>query len=37
MITYLDKQIGRVVAALKELGLDKNTIILFSSDNGGYF
>ncbi|MEY3437138.1 MAG: hypothetical protein RL335_1594 [Bacteroidota bacterium] len=37
MITYLDKQVGRVVAALKELGLDKNTIILFSSDNGATF
>ncbi len=34
MITLLDKQVSEVVAKLKELGLDKNTIILFSSDNG---
>lgn len=37
MITYLDKQVGRVMAALKELGLDKNTIVMFSSDNGPTF
>lgn len=34
MVTLLDKQVGKVVAKLKELGLDKNTIIMFSSDNG---
>lgn len=34
MITLLDKQVGEIVSKLKELGLDKNTIILFSSDNG---
>ena len=34
MVTLLDQQVGEVVARLKELGLDKNTIILFSSDNG---
>lgn len=34
MVTLLDQQVGEVVAKLKELGLDKNTIILFSSDNG---
>ncbi|MBW8326093.1 MAG: arylsulfatase [Prolixibacteraceae bacterium] len=34
MVTLLDKQVGEVVAKLKELGLDKNTIIIFSSDNG---
>lgn len=34
MVTRLDKQVGEIVAKLKELGLDKNTIIFFSSDNG---
>jgi arylsulfatase A-like enzyme len=34
MITLLDKQVGEVLAKLKELGLDKNTIVMFSSDNG---
>lgn len=34
MVTMLDKQVGEVLDKLKELGLDKNTIVLFSSDNG---
>jgi arylsulfatase A-like enzyme len=34
MITYLDKQVGLIQEQLKKLGLDENTIILFSSDNG---
>lgn len=34
MVTLLDTQVGEVVAKLKELGLDQNTIIIFSSDNG---
>jgi len=29
-----DKGIGRVLAALKELGLEEKTIVIFSSDNG---
>lgn len=37
MITYMDKQIGRVMALLKELKLDENTIVMFSSDNGTTF
>ena len=34
MITGLDVQIGRVRDRLRELGLDQNTIIIFTSDNG---
>jgi arylsulfatase A-like enzyme len=35
MIRSLDRNVGRVLAALKERGLDDNTIVVFSSDNGG--
>lgn len=37
MITYMDKQVGRIMALLKELKLDENTIVMFSSDNGTTF
>ncbi|WP_242204249.1 sulfatase family protein [Aestuariivivens insulae] len=34
MITGVDEQIGRVLKALKEQGLDKNTIVVITSDHG---
>ncbi|MDA0193595.1 MAG: arylsulfatase [Bacteroidetes bacterium] len=34
MISYLDNQVGELVATLKELGLYENTIVFFTSDNG---
>jgi len=34
MITRMDRDIGRLFAFLKELGLDDNTIVFFTSDNG---
>lgn len=33
-VSYMDEQVGRVVAALDELGLRDNTIIVFVSDHG---
>lgn len=35
MVTCLDDEIGRVIAALDEKGLRDNTLIIFHSDNGG--
>jgi len=35
MIASVDESVGRVVATLEELGLEKNTLVIFSSDNGG--
>ncbi|WP_299555892.1 sulfatase [Seonamhaeicola sp.] len=35
-IWSVDQNIGRVMAYLKETGLDKNTIVMYSSDQGFY-
>jgi len=35
MITAMDEQIGRVIAALEQRHMRENTIIIFQSDNGG--
>ncbi|MFP4541251.1 MAG: sulfatase-like hydrolase/transferase, partial [Opitutales bacterium] len=34
MVNLLDRQVGKVVTKLKELGIYENTIIMFTSDNG---
>ncbi len=34
MITHLDTCVGKVMRKLKDLGLDDDTIVFFSSDNG---
>lgn len=35
MKVTLDRSVGRVLAALDELGLAENTVVVFTSDNGG--
>ena len=35
MVTMVDRQVGEVLALLKELGIDNNTLVFFSGDNGG--
>ncbi len=37
MITRMDKQIGRMMQVLKNLNLDQNTLVIFTSDNGASF
>ena len=34
-INHFDNSVGRLSKALKKLGLDENTIVIFYSDNGG--
>jgi len=34
MITRMDGDVGRLMARLKELGIDGKTLVIFSSDNG---
>ena len=35
MVRSLDRNIGRVLQALKDQGVDDNTLVIFTSDNGG--
>ena len=35
MIRQMDEGIGRIFAALKKFKLDRNTLVVFTSDNGG--
>ena len=37
MITRMDREVGRIVALLDELGIADDTIFVFSSDNGATF
>ena len=35
MIEHMDKNIGRILQALDQKGFGKNTVVIFTSDNGG--
>ena len=35
LVEAMDDAVGQVLNTLEELGLDKNTIVIFTSDNGG--
>ncbi|NHE57899.1 sulfatase [Cyclobacterium plantarum] len=35
MVESLDENIGRLMQALSQSGLDRNTLVIFTSDNGG--
>lgn len=35
MIDSLDEGVGKIMEKLKELGIDENTLVIFTSDNGG--
>lgn len=37
MVTSVDESLGKLRKALKEKGIANNTIIIFTSDQGGYF
>ena len=37
MITRMDQGIGRIMALLKDLGIDNTTLVFFTSDNGPTF
>ena len=34
MITRMDRDVGRLMASLKKLGIDEKTLVFFTSDNG---
>ena len=36
MIESVDESVGRILEALKKNGLEDNTVVIFTSDNGGY-
>ena len=36
MISRMDGDVGKIMSLLKELGVDENTLVIFTSDNGPY-
>jgi arylsulfatase len=37
MVTRMDRSVGRIMALLNQLGLDRDTIVMVSSDNGSTY
>jgi arylsulfatase A-like enzyme len=37
MVSRLDRDVGRLVALLRELGVERNTLVMFAGDNGSSF
>jgi len=37
MVTRMDRDVGRIMSLLKEMNLEDNTIVMFTSDNGPTF
>ena len=35
MVEIMDNNIGRILKSLKDMGIDENTLVVFTSDNGG--
>ena len=35
MVRALDRGVGKVMASLRKLGIDRDTLVIFTSDNGG--
>jgi arylsulfatase A len=35
MMQSIDESVGRIINALEEAGIDENTVVIFTSDNGG--
>ena len=36
MVEAVDQSVGEIIRTLKKLNLDENTLVIFTSDNGGY-
>jgi arylsulfatase A-like enzyme len=37
MVESMDQSVGRVMDTLRGLGLEQNTVVIFTSDNGGFY
>jgi len=37
MVESIDRSVGRVLATLRDLSLERNTLVIFTSDNGGFY